>query len=331
MSSSSAFSSALSVAGCLARAADPAGTRSGGLLRAGDGSMSRRGFFSRGAAMLGAAVGAGLGAGFGPGSLRRAHAFAGRDRLTLAQVQHAAEGGLPRPDALRRLAWELEKRTAIAVSQDAALVRLSDVAELHRHPLLYWAGDRAFALPGDDDLNRLRRHLTMGGMLLLDSAEGRAGGAFDQSVRQMLARLFPHSPLTRLPDEHVLFRSFYLLRVPAGRVLALPYLESVLIGGRAAVVYAQNDLGGAWARDRFGQWQYEVVPGGEMQREHAFRLGVNLAMYSLCLDYKADQVHVPFIMRRRLWQVPLPQIKANPGEVVPGGTGLAPSRPPGTP
>lgn len=285
--------------------------------------MNRRSFLLRSGAALGTAV---------PclGSSQEAHAFAGRDRLALAQLQYAAAdhpsssssaagaaggAGLPRPDALRRLAWELEKRTAIAVAPEASLVRLGDVAELHRHPFLYWAGDRAFPMPSDEELNRLRRHLTMGGMLLLDSAEGRAGGAFDQSVRQMLARLFPHSPLTRLAEEHVLFRSFYLLRIPAGRVLALPYLESVLIGGRAAVVYAQNDLGGAWSRDRFGQWQYEVVPGGEAQREHAFRLGVNLAMYALCLDYKSDQVHVPFIMRRRLWQVPLPKI--NP-ELPPG-------------
>jgi hypothetical protein len=27
-----------------------------------------------------------------------------------------------------------------------------------------------------------------------------------------------------------------------------------------------------------------------------------LAMYATCLDYKTDQVHVPFILRRRRWQ-----------------------------
>ena len=53
-----------------------------------------------------------------------------------------------------------------------------------------------------------------------------------------------------------------------------------------------------------------MLPGGDTQRELAFRLGINLAMYALCLDYKTDQVHVPFILRRRQWQsergVPLP-------------------------
>ncbi len=27
--------------------------------------------------------------------------------------------------------------------------------------------------------------------------------------------------------------------------------------------------------------------------------GVNLVMYALCLDYKEDQVHIPFILQRR--------------------------------
>ena len=35
-----------------------------------------------------------------------------------------------------------------------------------------------------------------------------------------------------------------------------------------------------------------------MQREHAIRLAVNIAMYVLCSNYKDDQVHAPFLMRR---------------------------------
>lgn len=309
---------------------------------------------------------AGIAAGLQPSNTI---AFGGRDRLEMAQIVEGggsssssggaatsgsagsagSSGGAQDGSVLRRLLWEIEKRTSIEVAPEAALVRVSDDTELHRHPLLYWTGDRAFAMPSDDELARLRRHLVMGGMLILDSAEGRAGGGFDQSARALVARLFPNQPLRRLPEDHVLFRSFYLLRVPAGRVIAQPYLEAVVIGGgatnggngttpekapntspnsaangatgsatpsngggRAVIVYSQNDLGGAWARDRFGQWQHEVVPGGENQRELAFRLGVNLVMYALCLDYKSDQVHVPFIMRRRMWQAPLPQYKINP-------------------
>ena len=74
-------------------------------------------------------------------------------------------------------------------------------------------------------------------------------------------------------------------------------------GGRAAIVYSQNDLGGAWAKDAFGNWAYQCYPGGDTQREHAFRMGINLVMYAMCLDYKTDQVHVPFILKRRRWKV----------------------------
>ncbi|NTE65220.1 DUF4159 domain-containing protein, partial [Agrobacterium tumefaciens] len=41
-----------------------------------------------------------------------------------------------------------------------------------------------------------------------------------------------------------------------------------------------------------------TVPPDEMQREHAFRSGVNIMMYMLTGNYKADQVHVPALLER---------------------------------
>jgi hypothetical protein len=41
-----------------------------------------------------------------------------------------------------------------------------------------------------------------------------------------------------------------------------------------------------------------VEPGGEVQRELAMRFGVNLVMYALTGNYKADLVHVPHILER---------------------------------
>ena len=46
-----------------------------------------------------------------------------------------------------------------------------------------------------------------------------------------------------------------------------------------------------------------MVPGGSPQRELSFRMGINLVMYALCVNYKADQVHIPFILKRRKWRV----------------------------
>jgi hypothetical protein len=209
----------------------------------------------------------------------------------------------PRPSALRRLAWELEKRTSVEVELEAGKVALTS-DKLHETPFLYFAGDRAFDLPATTAIDALRRYLTFGGFLLVDSAEGSTDGAFDQSVRKLLDAVFPRPSknLEIVPPEHVAFKSFYLLDRPLGRLAISPALEGITRDDRLVAAYAANDLGGAWARDDFGNFAFPCEPGGEQQRELAFRFGVNLAMYALCLDYKTDQVHVPFIMKRRRWR-----------------------------
>ena len=41
-----------------------------------------------------------------------------------------------------------------------------------------------------------------------------------------------------------------------------------------------------------------MVPGEPRQRDFAFRAGVNIVMYALTGNYKADQVHVPALLER---------------------------------
>jgi len=228
---------------------------------------------------------------------RAARALPDTSRLVIGHLEHGGRWN-PRPTALRRLMWELAQRTSIETGADAVPVRLGRPG-LHRTPMLYLAGDGA--LPPFDELEvaALRRHLQYGGFLLVDAADGSLGTGFDASVRRELARLLPGSPLLRVAREHVLYKSFYLLDRQGGRLAVRPWLEAQVVDGRLAVVYSQNDLGGAWARGQLGDWEYACTPGGEAQRETAFRLGVNIAMYALCTDYKDDAVHLPFIMRRR--------------------------------
>jgi hypothetical protein len=204
----------------------------------------------------------------------------------------------PRPSALRRLAWELERRTSLVTIPDPIELSLSS-SELFRYPFCVLSGDRAFAMPSEADTIRLRRYLTFGGCMLVDSAEGRAGGGFDESVRKLLARALPGDMPKPVPDDHVLWKSFYILHGVPGRVLASPTLEGIERDRRLAVIYTQNDLGGAMARDGFGRWEHDVFPGGDDQRERTFRFAVNAVMYALCLDYKTEQAHIDFIMRTR--------------------------------
>lgn len=203
----------------------------------------------------------------------------------------------PRPKAAQRIAWEVRKRTSIETALEPTVTRLDDPS-VFRTPFLYWASDRAFEPMSEKELTGLRRFVEYGGFVLIDDASPESGG-FDASVRRDLARAFPGERLARLNPQHTIFRSFYLIDRPVGRVAEPNYLEVITHAGRAAVVYSRHDLGGAWARDENGDAAYAITPGGLAQREQAIRLGVNLVMYALCLDYKDDQVHAPFILRRR--------------------------------
>lgn len=226
-----------------------------------------------------------------PGNAR---AFGETSRLVFAQGRYAGNWE-PRKAALRRLAFEIGARTSIATSPEEKVLPL-DSKELFFHPFLYLAGDGPLPELTQAETENLRRYVTYGGFVLCDGADG---GAFADSCEKAFAKILPGEPAGRIPSDHVLFKSFYLVDHAAGRTLQRPYLSGVVQGGRLAVAISSNDLGGAWARDELGSWSYQVVPGGEGQREQAFRLGINVAMYAMSTDYKEDQVHIPFIMKRR--------------------------------
>ncbi|QDG49720.1 DUF4159 domain-containing protein [Persicimonas caeni] len=255
------------------------------------GIMNRRDF-------LKAAALAGLGA-LVPG---RAFAMGEDAHFTIAKLQYAESGWDPRPSALRRLLLEVEKRTSIKVDTDVPAVNgLS--ADMFEHPFLALAGDSKFDPLPDKMVTNLRTYMKSGGFLMVDSAEGVPDGPFMKSVERELGRILPDKKLAPIPKDHVLYKSFYLIDQPLGRVKVASRMRAIFDEDRLLAVVCPNDLMGAWARDNFGNWRYSVSPGGEQQREMAFRLGINFVMYALCINYKADQVHVPFILKRRQWKV----------------------------
>jgi hypothetical protein len=228
---------------------------------------------------------------------RPARALSDASKLVVGLVQHGGAWN-PHPTAFRRLAWELTRRTSIEIADEPVAVRL-DRPGLHRHPMLALAGAGPMPALSEPERAALRRFLQYGGFLLVDSADGSDGTGFDASARRELARVLPGAPLQAVPRDHVLHKTFYLVDRQGGRVLVKPWIEAQALEGRLAVIYSQNDLGGAWARSAYGDWEFPCTPGGEPQRETAIRIGVNVAMYALCTDYKDDAVHLPFIMRRR--------------------------------
>ena len=226
-----------------------------------------------------------------------ARAFLESSRFVPAVARHRGRWDL-RASGLRRLAWELQQRTSVETILEARPVAL-DSRALFSNPFMYFSSNGSFPPLTEAEVDNLRRFLTLGGFLFADANDGSDGNGFDASFRREIARILPGHPLKPLPSTHVVYRSFYLLDGPAGRVLTKATLDASLIDGRAAVIYTQNDILGALNRDTAGNWELEPSPGGERQRELAVRMALNVAMYALCLDYKDDAVHLPVIMRRR--------------------------------
>lgn len=215
--------------------------------------------------------------------------------VQLGQLVYSGGNWRPRVTALRRLAWEIHKRTAVDVSLESA--ELKPTAEaLSTSPILYVSGDRAFPEWGEKADAALGRFLRLGGTLIVDPAytpDGNIDG-FDQSFNANIDKILPGVPEREVPADHVIYRSFYQLARPVGRVEGPGVLKGYELDGRLAVIRTRHDLGGAWARDNLGSWEFEVTPGGERQRENAFRLGINMVLYVLCLDYKNEKPHRRF-------------------------------------
>ena len=255
---------------------------------------TRRAFITRALQALGA-----LGAMAPLG--RGARAMGDEDQLQLAWLRPDGSEPGTRASALKRLLQEVEKRTSVKV--DATDIVVSIGEEMFNYPMLFWSGSGEIEPLSDEQIDTLRTWLKGGGFLVVDSHEGLSDGPFLRSARRELERVFPDEERAEVPSNHVLYKSFYLIKKPYGRLITAESLEGYFEQDRVPVILSANDMLGAWARDGFGRWEYDVVPGGEDQREYALRMGVNLVMYALCVNYKEDQVHIPFILKRRNWKV----------------------------
>ncbi len=218
-------------------------------------------------------------------------------RFSFAQLRYSGGDWDPHPSAAQPFIREIERMTSVEVEPVRREVALAD-PQLFSYPFLYVAGNREFTPFSPQEIERLRTWLEAGGTLVADDAAGTPGYGFDAALRRELARVEPAARLERLPAEHTVFKSFFLVRTVAGARVVSPFLEGITIQGRTAVFYSQNDLLGAFARDPLGRWSDPCAPGGERQRRLAFHLGVNIVMYALCGDYKQDRIHMPFLRQR---------------------------------
>ncbi len=210
----------------------------------------------------------------------------------------------------------LSARTSADLGEPIELDPARD--ELAFYPLIYWPIVAGRPQPPPAARNRLAAYMKYGGTVVFDTRDAlttRPGGPSSEEAMWLRGLLtgVDVPELEPLPPDHVLTKTFYLLDRIVGRteigqtwVEALPAPDPsdrvrrpVRAGdGVSPIIIVSDDLAAAWASDSDGRPLFPLVPGGPRQRELALRSGVNLVMYTLTGNYKADQVHAKDIIER---------------------------------
>ncbi|MBK5910825.1 hypothetical protein CCR85_04875 [Rhodothalassium salexigens] len=265
------------------------------------------------AAMLALVAGIAMIAGGRPAAAQDAP---GDDRLDDAYALHATEAtrlayvttGDPEVDALSRaglvgLGRVLTLRTAVQVGAPQAVDPAQDPLMLF--PLIYWPVPEGGGGLGPAAQARLNAYLRGGGIVLFDTGAGSGPIGIDTGDGTRLRALLDGvdvPPLMAVTSDHVLARSFYLLRRFPGRLsdttLWVERGTERADGGVSPLIVGRADWAAAWAVDDQGRYRVASLPGGTQQREMALRFGVNAVMYALTGTYKADSLHLPTVLER---------------------------------
>jgi hypothetical protein len=209
----------------------------------------------------------------------------------------------------------LQSRTALEPAEPVGIDLETD--ELAFYPLIYFPIDAGGAMPSEQAISRLDAFMQGGGTVLFDTRDqltasftGSASSPENQRLRDILRGLNV-PPLEPVPPDHVLTKAFYILDHFPGRYDGSPlWVEASVAGdepadrpvrsgdGVSPIMITGNDFAAAWALDETGRPIFPTMSTDPLQRIYAFRAGVNIMMYMLTGNYKADQVHVPALLER---------------------------------
>ena len=227
----------------------------------------------------------------------------------VSSVDETSEAGL------RGLTKIMKERTAIEPAEPIGVDISSD--ELAFYPMIYWPIHTDSELPDAQTMARIDAYMKQGGSVLFDTRDqisGFVGGSSNSPeaihLQQILGSL-DIPPLEPVPADHVLTKSFFILSRFPGRYSggdlwveqqedtknreARPVRSS---DGVSSILITSNDFAGAWAIDAQSRAMFTIVPPNPIQREMAYRVGVNLIMYAMTGNYKSDQVHIPALLER---------------------------------
>jgi hypothetical protein len=145
----------------------------------------------------------------------------------------------------------------------------------------YMAGHRLVQF-GRRERDVFERYVRNGGFVFADDCNHDVDGLFARSFEAELGRIFGRGALVKLPNDHPLYRSFFVFRdgPPTtslelngwGDDLVHDYLKAIVLDGRIAVLYSNKDYG--------CEWDYDFRNKRFLAEDNT-KFGVNIVMYAM--------------------------------------------------
>ncbi|MBI1341036.1 DUF4159 domain-containing protein [bacterium] len=230
----------------------------------------------------------------------RADDIAGELHLAYVQTGDTRLDNVTRA-GLAGLSYQLAERTSVEPGDPIGVDLVND--ELELFPLIYYAVPRGAEPLPPAAVAKVNAYLRSGGALIIDTRDASPGRDMSTDLGTLLSGI-DAPPLQPTPPTHVLTRTYYLLTSFPGRLNGRLWVESGTADrdtrrgdGVSGLFIGGGDWAGAWAVDARKQPLF-TMPGGERNREMAYRFGINLVMYVLTGNYKEDQVHYSTLLER---------------------------------
>lgn len=200
------------------------------------------------------------------------------------------------------LSYQLGLRTSVEPDMPHGVDLARDSLELY--PMIYYAVPRDAKPLSAAAVAKVNAYLRAGGAFVVDTRDATPGRDVSQDLQRLLQGIDAPA-MQPAPANHVLSKSYYLIRTYPGRLNGRLWIESGATDrdsrrgdGVSGLFIGGSDWAGAWAIDQNSGRPLLTMDGGDQAREMAYRFGINLVMYILTGNYKEDQVHIPDLLER---------------------------------
>jgi hypothetical protein len=153
--------------------------------------------------------------------------------------------------------------------------------DLFESPFCYLSGHKLVQFDAQEG-GHFKKYIQNGGFVFVDDCNHDIDGLFAKSFEAQMASLFGSQALTKIPNKHHLYSSFFTFEKGPpttsfelngwGDDLVHDYLKAIEINGRIGVLYSNKDYG--------CEWDYDFRNKRFLAEDNT-KFGVNIVLYAM--------------------------------------------------